>query len=653
MRLQKLQISGFKSFSDRSELAFDRGRHRHRRPERLRQEQRGRRHRLGAGRAEREEPARRPDDGRDLQRQRGAQGDRGRGSAADALGRHLDEREGGRRRPGRRGAADRARRRSDPAAVPVGRERVPDQRRTGAAEGRPRAADGHRPRRQGLRDHRAGEDRPDPEHAPDRPAAADRRGGRRHEVQGPPARGRAEARSLAAEPHAHRRHHLRSREAAGRAQAPGGQGAPLQAAARGAAAVGEGALRPALPRAGGCDRVGAGAPGRAPRGRGRGGRAAGGGRGRRWRAPGSTLAEAESRANAARDEAPTRASWRSTAGRTTSRSANSSWSDSRPAAARSRTNSTPSRRGASRPALALARAPRGGPARGGRARPGGRRCWRAENAAYETRLPRLAGARVRRRAEAPGRLRRDDGDQLAAARDRQRAPPRGSGWRRNCRGSRPSGRTSRSRTPGCRPSSTRAAGSCRRRRRRSTGCGPTARRGRPTWPTPARNTSSVGRRRAPASRNWPASRRGSSRSRNSKRPARSTATRPASCWPTTRDAIRQFGSLADYLEVDRGYERAVEAYLGDLLQHVLVPDHDEAARGLALVREHNAGRCGFLVAGGDVAPAGSPAAPPLEGLVPLASVVRVTGEHAAFIQAAIGHAWIAAVVRRARSPRRG
>ena len=106
--------------------------------------------------------------------------------------------------------------------------------------------------------------------------------------------------------------------------------------------------------------------------------------------------------------------------------------------------------------------------------------------------------------------------------------------------------------------------------------------------------------------------------------------------------IRQFGSVADCLEVDRGYERAVESYLGDLLQHVLVPDHDEAARGLALVREHNAGRCGFLVVGGAV-PSGGPApAPPAEGLVSMASVVRISGDHAGLIRQAIGHAWIAA-----------
>jgi chromosome segregation protein len=112
-------------------------------------------------------------------------------------------------------------------------------------------------------------------------------------------------------------------------------------------------------------------------------------------------------------------------------------------------------------------------------------------------------------------------------------------------------------------------------------------------------------------------------------------------------AIRQYGSLADYLEVDRGYERAVESFLGDLLQHVLVPDHEEAARGLALVREHNAGRCGFLVAGGSERALAVSGAPPIEGLVPLASVVRATGEHARHIQAAIGHAWIASTFAQA------
>src|SRR5207237_7286857 len=60
-------------------------------------------------------------------------------------------------------------------------------------------------------------------------------------------------------------------------------------------------------------------------------------------------------------------------------------------------------------------------------------------------------------------------------------------------------------------------------------------------------------------------------------------------------AVGQMGAVADYLEVDAGYERAVEACLGDLLQHVIVDRPEHAAAGFQLVREQSAGRCGFLI----------------------------------------------------------
>jgi chromosome segregation protein len=111
--------------------------------------------------------------------------------------------------------------------------------------------------------------------------------------------------------------------------------------------------------------------------------------------------------------------------------------------------------------------------------------------------------------------------------------------------------------------------------------------------------------------------------------------------------LAKAGSVADYLEVEPGYEPAVEAFLGDLLQHVVVPDHANAERGLALVREHNAGRCGFLVTGAEALPLAAPAAPPTEGARTLASVVRVSGEAAAAIQRAMGHAWLVPTFERA------
>ena len=72
--------------------------------------------------------------------------------------------------------------------------------------------------------------------------------------------------------------------------------------------------------------------------------------------------------------------------------------------------------------------------------------------------------------------------------------------------------------------------------------------------------------------------------------------------------VAQMGSVADYLEVEVRHERAVEACLGELLQHVVVQTHAQAAAGLQFARERNAGRVGFLVAEGS--PAGTSARRP-------------------------------------------
>ena len=62
--------------------------------------------------------------------------------------------------------------------------------------------------------------------------------------------------------------------------------------------------------------------------------------------------------------------------------------------------------------------------------------------------------------------------------------------------------------------------------------------------------------------------------------------------------VGQRGAVADCLDVDPAYERAVESSLGELLQYVLVDRHEQAAAGLSLVRGADAGRCGFVVLDG-------------------------------------------------------
>ena len=66
------------------------------------------------------------------------------------------------------------------------------------------------------------------------------------------------------------------------------------------------------------------------------------------------------------------------------------------------------------------------------------------------------------------------------------------------------------------------------------------------------------------------------------------------------EASREFhfiGTLADALNVDAKWERAVEGVFGASLQSVVVPTPDDAARAAQWLRENNGGRASFLVAG--------------------------------------------------------
>ena len=109
--------------------------------------------------------------------------------------------------------------------------------------------------------------------------------------------------------------------------------------------------------------------------------------------------------------------------------------------------------------------------------------------------------------------------------------------------------------------------------------------------------------------------------------------------------VGQQGSVADYLDVEPKYERAVEACLGDLLQHVIVPTHGQAEAGLDLIRQENVGRCGFVVLDG--APDGDAHVPvaqgfsPAQGLISIRDVMQITGAHASAIGAIIPDGFIA------------
>jgi chromosome segregation protein len=114
--------------------------------------------------------------------------------------------------------------------------------------------------------------------------------------------------------------------------------------------------------------------------------------------------------------------------------------------------------------------------------------------------------------------------------------------------------------------------------------------------------------------------------------------------------VRRHGAVADHLTVERSFERAVDALLGDTLQHVVVDRAESVTEALALVAHENAGRCGFLVV--DEA-ASSPLPPPPVaapgGARALADVARATGPHAEVIRRLLAGAFIVDTFDEART----
>ncbi len=103
--------------------------------------------------------------------------------------------------------------------------------------------------------------------------------------------------------------------------------------------------------------------------------------------------------------------------------------------------------------------------------------------------------------------------------------------------------------------------------------------------------------------------------------------------------VAHHGSVADHLEVERRDESAAESCLADLLQDVVVPSRRDALAGIAFSASRNSGRCGFVFA--DAKPAGRTVRPPHPALRALTDVVKVTGAGAAVVRRLLRQRWIA------------
>ena len=101
--------------------------------------------------------------------------------------------------------------------------------------------------------------------------------------------------------------------------------------------------------------------------------------------------------------------------------------------------------------------------------------------------------------------------------------------------------------------------------------------------------------------------------------------------------LEHLGAVADHLDMNREHERAVEASLDELLQHIVVPSAEAADAGMRLAASHDAGRCGFVIV--DAATAGDGGPPPHPDLVPLTALVRVSGAGEAAVREILSRRW--------------
>ncbi len=113
--------------------------------------------------------------------------------------------------------------------------------------------------------------------------------------------------------------------------------------------------------------------------------------------------------------------------------------------------------------------------------------------------------------------------------------------------------------------------------------------------------------------------------------------------------IEVLGVVADALETEPEYERVVEAFLGDRLQAVLTPDSDHALRGVRYLEDSGAGRGTFLPLASARTKANcahlretAAREPKVTGL--LSDLFRVSGPHAERIRASLPDALVVATL---------
>jgi len=108
-----------------------------------------------------------------------------------------------------------------------------------------------------------------------------------------------------------------------------------------------------------------------------------------------------------------------------------------------------------------------------------------------------------------------------------------------------------------------------------------------------------------------------------------------------------YGLVEDIIETDPQYEAVVESVLGERLQHFIVQDHQESLKAIDYLKSQRSGRSSFIPLHLKPHPALGGSTPPAEGVIPLLEVVRVKEDFAPLAQHLFGDVWVVPNLRQA------
>jgi len=108
-----------------------------------------------------------------------------------------------------------------------------------------------------------------------------------------------------------------------------------------------------------------------------------------------------------------------------------------------------------------------------------------------------------------------------------------------------------------------------------------------------------------------------------------------------------WGLVEDIVETDPQYECVVESVLGEKLQHFIVQNHEESLKAIDYLKAQGSGRSSFIPLRVKPSPLSSASASPNGMVTPLLDVVKVKGEFTPLAEYLFGDVWIVPTLREA------